>query len=98
MSTFGLLFESVVVRDLRVYAQPLDGELFHCRDQPGLEVDAIVDAGERWGAFEVELGPGLIDQAAENLKRFADRADTARRGGPAVLGVVVGKRLRLRAA
>ena len=50
----------------------------------------IVDAGERWGAFEVKLGPGQIDHAAENLKRFADRVDIASRGEPAVLGVIVG--------
>jgi uncharacterized protein len=90
LNAFGLLFESMVVRDLRVYAQPLEGELFHYRDQSGLEVDAIVDAGEHWGAFEVKLGPGQIDQAAENLKQFAGRVDTARRGDPAVLGVIVG--------
>jgi uncharacterized protein len=90
LNAFGLLFESLVVRDLRVYAQPLDGELFHYRDQSGLEVDAIVDTGERWGAFEVKLGPGQIDHAVESLKRFADRVDTAKRGEPAVLGVIVG--------
>ena len=89
LNAFGLLFESMVVRDLRVYSQPLDGELFHYRDQSGLEVGAIVDAGERWGAFEAKLGPGQIDQAAENLTRFANRVDTARRGEPAVLGVIV---------
>ena len=90
LNAFGLLFESMVVRDLRVYAQPFEGQLFHYRDQSGLEVDAIVDAGERWGAFEVKLGSGQVDHAAENLKRFADRVDTARRGAPAVLGVIVG--------
>jgi predicted AAA+ superfamily ATPase len=47
LNTFGLLFESLVVRDLRVYAQPLGAGVFHYRDQSGLEVDAIVDAGER---------------------------------------------------
>jgi predicted AAA+ superfamily ATPase len=90
LNVFGLLFESMVVRDLRVYAQPLDGELFHYRDQSGLEVDAIVDAGERWAAFEVKLGAGQVDHAAESLKRFVDRVDTAKRGEPALLGVIVG--------
>jgi uncharacterized protein len=90
LNTFGLLFESLVVRDLRVYAQPLDAGVFHYRDQSGLEVDAIVDAGERWAAFEVKLGPGLADEAAAALRRFADRVDTSKRGEPAMLGVIVG--------
>jgi predicted AAA+ superfamily ATPase len=90
LNTFGLLFESLVVRDLRVYAQPLDGQVFHYRDQSQLEVDAIVDTGDRWAAFEVKLGPGQIDQAADALTRFADRVDTTKRGDPALLGIIVG--------
>ena len=90
LSALGLLFESLVIRDLRVYAQPFGGAVFHYRDQSGLEVDAIVDAGKVWGAFEAKLGTGQIDVAAESLKKFAARVDTARRGKPAVLGVIVG--------
>ena len=56
---FGLLFESMVVRDLRVYAQAMGGSVYHYRDNTGLEVDALVDAGPgRWVAFEVKLGQG----------------------------------------
>ena len=59
ISWFGFLFESMVVRDLRVYAQAMGGRVYHYRDNTGLEVDAIVDAGPgRWAAFEVKLGPG----------------------------------------
>jgi predicted AAA+ superfamily ATPase len=90
LNAFGLLFESLVVRDLRVYAQPLDGEVFHYRDQSDLEVDAIVDCGERWAAFEVKLGAGQVDHAAASLTRFATRVDTAKRGEPVLLGVIVG--------
>jgi uncharacterized protein len=90
LNTFGYLFESLVVRDLRVYAQLLDGEVFHYRDQSGLEVDAIVDTGDSWAAFEVKLGPGQVDQAAESLRQFAGRVDTDKRGEPALLGVIVG--------
>lgn len=90
LNFFGLLFESLVVRDLRVYAQAIDGNVFHYRDQTGLEVDAIVDTGERWGAFEVKLGANRIAEAATNLLKFARRVDTSKRGEPAVLGVVVG--------
>ena len=90
LNTFRLLFESMVVRDLRVYAQPLDGAVFHYRDQSNLEVDAIVDTGDRWAAFEVKLGPGQVDQAAASPRRFAERIDTTKRGEPALLGVIVG--------
>lgn len=90
LRTAGLLFESLVVRDLRVYAQAARAEVFHYRDESGLEVDAVVDAGTSWGAFEVKLGTGQVEAAAESLKRFAGRVDTSRRGEPAVLGVIVG--------
>jgi uncharacterized protein len=89
LSFFGLLFESLVVRDLRVYAQALDGAVYHYRDQTGLEVDAIVDTGERWGAFEIKLGSNRIDEAAAHLATFAGRIDT-KRGPAAVLAVIVG--------
>jgi predicted AAA+ superfamily ATPase len=86
----GLLFESLVVRDLRVYAQALDGAVYHYRDQTGLEVDAIVDMGESWGAFEIKLGTNRIDEAAARLATFAGRIDTTKRGPAAVLAVIVG--------
>jgi uncharacterized protein len=90
LSLFGFFFESLVVRDLRVYAQLSDAEVFHYRDQSNLEVDAIVDAQDRWCAFEVKLGAGQVDEAAANLARFAGRVDTSRRGEPSALGVIVG--------
>lgn len=93
LSTFGLLFETLVIRDLRVYAQPLAGEVLHYRDQTGLEVDAIVDAGDRWAAFEVKLGIGQIAAAAARLSEFAGRVDTTKRGEPAALGIIVGSGL-----
>jgi len=89
LNTLGLLFESLVVRDLRVYADAADGAVHHYRDSDGLEVDAIVEARDgTWGAFEVKLGAGQIDQAASRLLKFAEKIDTAKVGAPAVLGVV----------
>lgn len=89
LNTLGLLFESLVVRDLRVYADATDGAVYHYRDSDDLEVDAIVEARDgTWGAFEVKLGTGQIDQAATQLLRFADKIDTAKVGAPAVLGVI----------
>ncbi len=88
---FGFLFESMVVRDLRVYAQAAEARVFHYRDNTGLEVDAVVDAGPgRWAAFEIKLGTGRIDDGARTLLKFADRVDTERCGEPATLGVIVG--------
>lgn len=90
LNFFGLLFESLVVRDLRVYAQPLRAEVQYYKDNSGLEVDAIVDAGNTWGAFEVKLGGTKpVNEAAANLLKFRDRVDTSRTGPPGVLGVIV---------
>jgi uncharacterized protein len=90
LNLLGFLFESLVVRDLRVYAQAADARVSQYRDSGGLEVDAIVEAGDgRWMAFEVKLGQGQIDDAAASLTRFAARIDTARCGSPALLGVIV---------
>lgn len=88
-SWFGFLFESMVIRDLRVYAQAMGARVYHYRDHTGLEVDAIVDAGPgRWAAFEIELGLSRIDGAVRSLLKFADRVDTSRCGAPAALGVI----------
>jgi uncharacterized protein len=90
LNLLGFLFESLVVRDLRVYAQAADARVAQYRDSGGLEVDAIVEARDgRWMAFEVKLGAGQIDEAAASLARFAGRVDTAKCGPPAVLGVIV---------
>ncbi len=87
----GLLFESLVVRDLRVYAQAADARVLQYRDSDGLEVDAIVEAADgRWAAFEVKLGGTRVDEGAANLRKFVRRVDTRKCGSPAALGVIVG--------
>jgi len=89
LNTFGLLFESLAVRDLRAYAEPLDARVSHYRDSDGLEVDAIVQRRDGvFGAFEVKLGTGQVDAAAANLLRFATKLDVVRTGMPAVLAVI----------
>ena len=89
LNFFGFLFESLVIRDLRVLSQPLDGTVLHYRDNKGLEVDAIVELADgRWAAFEIKLGPAAIDQGAQSLLKFRDIVDVDRRGEPAVLGVI----------
>jgi len=87
----GHLFESLVIRDLRVYAQADDATVLQYHDNTGLEIDAIVEAADgRWAALEVKLGTGMIDEAARNLLKFADRVDTQKCGEPAALGVITG--------
>jgi predicted AAA+ superfamily ATPase len=91
VETLGLLFESLAVRDLRIYAQALDATVFHYRDNNELEADAVVqrrDGG--WAAFEVKLGQAAIDGAAANLLRVADRIDPDKHGRPAALAVITG--------
>jgi predicted AAA+ superfamily ATPase len=86
----GFLFESLVVRDLRVNVEPLDGRLFHYRDSNGLEADAVVELPDgRWAAFEVKLGssPAVVDAAAAGLLRLASIVDGP---APVALGVITG--------
>ncbi len=90
LNLFGLLFESLVVRDLRVYSQPMRGEVRQFRDNKGLEVDAIVESVAGWSAFEIKLGgPAAIEEGTANLLKFAREVDTRRSGEPAALGVIV---------
>ncbi len=91
LGLLSFLFESLVIRDLRVLSQPLTGQVSHYRDQSGLEVDAIVQLDDgRWGAFEVKLGgEKLIDEGAASLLRLASVVDPDRTGAPQALCVVV---------
>ena len=87
----GLAFESLVVRDLRAYADPLGGTVFHYRDSNGLEVDAVIELrnGE-WMAFEVKLGgQAAIEHAANSLRKLADTVASDVAGPPRALGVIV---------
>lgn len=91
LNLLGLLFESLVVRDLRIFAQPLEGEVKQFRNNVGDEVDAVVVTPDAWAAFEVKLGgAALVEEAAASLKRFHAQIDTSKCGEPASLGVIVG--------
>jgi predicted AAA+ superfamily ATPase len=91
-ATMGFLFESLAIRDLRIYAQMLDeAQVFYYQDNTGLEADAIVQHRDgRWAAFEMKLGQSPIDRAAKNLLAIAERIDTEVHGQPAALGVITG--------
>ena len=83
------LFESLVIRDLRIYADLHDGHIYHYRDSRNLEIDAIVEYPDNtWAAFEVKMGFNAQDEAAANLLRFADKIDQNRMGKPAALTVI----------
>ncbi len=73
LKTFGFLFESLVARDIRVYAETNGARVYHYREQSGhLEADLIVEHTDgRWAAFEVKLGGTLIDEAAKSLLHLA---------------------------
>ena len=87
----GFLFESLVVHDLRVYAQANDSKVYHYYDSTGLEVDAIVQkySGE-YCAFEIKLGIGQIDDAANKLLKFASILEESSRTKLQSLNVITG--------
>ena len=88
-NTFGLLFESLCIRDLRVYSQPMGGEVYYYHDNADLEIDAIVQIRDgRWGAVEVKMGAKETEKAIENLKAFKDKIDTSKMGEPSFLMVL----------
>jgi len=91
LNYFGLLFESLAIRDLRIYADSGGGKAFHYRDSRGLEIDTIIEyADGTWGAFEIKLGIGAVDAAADNLIKFADKINTDKMKPPAALTVITG--------
>lgn len=92
LNTFGLFFETLAVRDLRVFADALDGELYHYRDKSGLECDAVLHRRNgTYGLIEIKLGgEGLIEDGAANLKSLAERIDTTRMKAPSFMMVLIG--------
>lgn len=90
LKCLGFLFESMVIRDLRIYAQAVDAQVFHYREKDGLEVDAVVEAADgRWAAFEIKLGERWVDEGAANLRRLAKRMADTEHGRPAALAVIL---------
>ena len=88
---FGFLFEALCTRDIRVYAQSNDGDVYHYRDKSGLESDMIVQLRDgRWAAIEVKLGQKQIDYAAENLLALKNRIDKDKMGAPSFLMIITG--------
>lgn len=91
LNTMGFLFESMCVRDLRIFADALDGNVYHYRDKYGLECDAIVHLRDgSYGLIEVKLGDRDVDEAAKNLIALSEKIDTDRMKQPAFMMVLTG--------
>lgn len=92
LNTFGLLFEAMCIRDLRVFADVLNGNVYHFRDKTELECDAVIHLRNgAYGLIEVKLGGDkLIEEGAENLKKLRDKIDTTKMKAPAFLMVLIG--------
>ena len=87
--TFGLLFESLCIRDLRVYAESIDGHVYHYRDKNGLEIDSIIELADgRWGAVEIKMGTGEIEDASEALLKLEKTVDTKKMNKPSFLMIL----------
>ncbi len=84
LSTFGLLFETCCVRDLRVFADALDGQVYHFRDKYGLECDAVIHLRNgSYGLIEIKLGgETLIQEATNALQKLTEKIDTTRMKAP----------------
>ena len=91
LKTFGIMFEALCIRDLKIYAQSHGGNITFYRDEKDFEVDAIIRTSSgKWGAVEIKLGNGYIEDAAQNLLKFKDKVDITKCGQPAFLMVLTG--------
>lgn len=92
LQTFGLFFEDLVVRDLRVYAEALDGELYHYRDSSGLECDTVLHRHDgSYALLEVKIGgEERINEGAANLLALANNIDTNKMPAPSFVAVIIG--------
>lgn len=89
MPTLGMLYETLCIRDLRVYAQKNHGQVFFYRDNVGLEADAVVALRDgRWGLVEIKLNQSQADAASDSLRRVANKVDQTIMGAPSFLLVV----------
>jgi predicted AAA+ superfamily ATPase len=88
---FGFLFESLCTRDIRIYAQANDGDVFHYRDKSGLEADLIVRLRDgSWAAIEVKLGNKQIEEAASHLLALKSKIDEEKMGEASFLMILTG--------
>ncbi len=90
-NSFGFMFESLCVRDLRVYAQANDGDIYHYRDKNELEADMIISLRDgRWAPVEVKMGQKQIEEAAAHLIKLSEKIDSEKMGSPSFMMVLTG--------
>lgn len=92
LKTFGFLFETLCIRDLRVFADALNGEVYHYRDKDGQECDAVIHLKNgKYGLIEIKLGGDkLIEEGAASLKNMEAKIDTDKMNVPSFLMVLIG--------
>jgi len=91
LQTLGLIFEGMCLRDLSIYTMVAGAELFHYRDNSGLEVDAVIEGDDgAWGAIEIKLGAHQEDVAAASLLRLKGKMAAGEVPPPAFLAVMTG--------
>ena len=92
LNLMGLIFENLCIRDLRVYADVLDGDVYHYRDKTGLECDAVIHLRSgKYGLIEIKLGgDDLINEGANNLIKLSEKIDTNKMQKPAFMMVLCG--------
>ena len=92
LNTFGFIFETLCVRDLRVFADVLDGQVYHYRDKDGQECDAVIHLRNgQYGLIEIKLGGDkLIEEGAQSLKKMESKIDTDKMKAPSFLMVLTG--------
>lgn len=92
LNTMGLLFETMCVRDLRVYSESIGGQVFHYRDKSGLECDTVIHLRNgKYGLIEIKLGGNkLIDEGVANLIKLKNKIDTTKMNNPSFLAIIVG--------
>ena len=92
LKTMGLMFETMAIRDLRVYADALDGQVYHYRDKNGLECDAVIHLRNgSYGLIEIKLGgDDLIEEGAKSLADLSADIDTTRMKSPSFMMVLTG--------
>lgn len=92
LNTFGFLFEALCIRDLRIYADALNGTVYHYRDKYGLECDAVINLKNgKYGLIEIKLGGDKnIEEGVKNLKLLSDKIDLSKMKEPSFLMVLTG--------
>ena len=92
LNTLGLMFETLCVRDLRIYSESIGGEVYHYRDKSGLECDTVIHLRNgHYGLIEIKLGGSkLIEEGAKNLITLRDKIDTTKMNKPSFMAIIVG--------